>query len=1208
MTNRIKRTASSTRPLAVLLGVLSLLALGAAVPAFAAGPPAPTITSKPPNPSDDTQSATFAFTDTQAGVTFLCSLDGAAFASCTSPTSYSGLTQGAHTFKVEAKDASNKIGAATSYNWSVNLTPPAPTITTKPSNPSTSTSATFEFTDAWPGVTYTCSLDGAAFAACTSPVTYSGLAAGDRNFKVKASKYGFTSPQTEYRWKIQPAPAPPAPTITATPTNPTADTSASFSFTDTQAGVTFLCSLDGSAYTACTSPKSYPGPLSAGSHTFAVEAQASGTSAPTSFTWTIDTTAPAITVTFPTNGSVYTAAAWNAGCSGGAGICGSATDPSGVAGGAVSILQSSSGKYWDGTAFASSTEVFDIATQTGGSGTTFTGRYPLALPPDGAYTVHVRAQDNLGNTTAPAQQVVVNFTIDATPPPAPAITATPPSITPSTSASFSFTDGEAAVTFQCKLDAGAYTSCTSPKSYSGLAAGSHTFSVQALDGAGNISAATSYAWTVGVPPPSITANPANPTNLTTASFSFTDTDAAATFLCSLDAGSYASCASPKSYTGLAAGSHTFRVEAKDGTLVSAPTTFTWTVDLTAPPAPSITAKPTNPSNTASPSFSFTDGEAGVTFLCKLDGGSYAACSSPKSYSGLAAGPHTFSVEARDAAGNVSSATSSTWTIDLTPPPAPAIGTKPPALTTSTSATFSFTDTELGVTFVCQLDIGMYTSCTSPKSYSGLSDATHTFYVEAIDAAGNASAPAQYTWTVDTTPPPAPTITAQPANPTNVTTASFSFTDAEAGVTFQCKLDSSSYVACSSPQSYPGLAAGSHTFSVRATDAAGNVGTATSSAWTIDLTPPPAPTFNSTPANPTNQTSATFDVSDAKSGVTYLCRLDGGSFTPCPDPVTYAGPLGEGSHTFQVEAKDPAGNVGPAATYTWVIDTTPPPAPSITSNPPGPSGSPSATFAFADAEAGVTLQCKLDGGAFAACTSPKSYSGLADGSHTFAVRALDAAGNPSGAPAYTWTVDTTPPPKPVLTSAPDDPSFSTTATFEFTDAEAGVTFLCKIEPAAFAPCTSPITYTSLPLGDREFKVRAVDAAGNVGPELVFKWKIKSASGQPFTISGNATSTLYPGGAASPIELTFENPNTSPITITDVTVTVTGTTAAGCGAGNFQVTQQLTATPVVPANSTKSLTDLGVPQSQWPKVQMLDSGNQDACKSATVHLDYAGNATG
>jgi myo-inositol-hexaphosphate 3-phosphohydrolase len=86
------------------------------------------------------------------------------------------------------------------------------------------------------------------------------------------------------------------------------------------------------------------------------------------------------------------------------------------------------------------------------------------------------------------------------------------------------------------------------------------------------------------PDTSITAGPTGTVRATTASFSFSATEAGSTFECSLDAGTYASCASPKEYTGLGEGSHTFRVRATDtaGNTDQSPATRTWTVDLTAP--------------------------------------------------------------------------------------------------------------------------------------------------------------------------------------------------------------------------------------------------------------------------------------------------------------------------------------------------------------------------------------------------------------------------------------------------------------------------------------------------------------------------------------------------------------------------------------------------------------------------------------------------
>jgi hypothetical protein len=103
-------------------------------------------------------------------------------------------------------------------------------------------------------------------------------------------------------------------------------------------------------------------------------------------------------------------------------------------------------------------------------------------------------------------------------------------------------------------------------------------------------------------------------------------------------------------------------------------------------------------------------------------------------------------------------------------------------------------------------------------------------------------------------------------------------------------------------------------------------------------------------------------------------------------------------------------VYPVAAASGGGDTTPPDT-TITSGPSNPSTRSSASFSFTGTDdvtpaTSLTYECQLDTGAFAACNSPTSYSGLSDGSHTFQVRAKDAAGNVDPTPAtQTWQINT-----------------------------------------------------------------------------------------------------------------------------------------------------------------------------------------------------------
>src|SRR6478672_1620650 len=478
-----------------------------------------------------------------------------------------------------------------------------------------------------------------------------------------------------------------------------------------------------------------------------------------------------------------------------------------------------------------------------------------------------------------------------------------------------------------------------------------------------------------------------------------------------------------------------------------------------PPTPTIDSAPPNPSPTGSATLSFSDADPLVTFRCQIDGSAFSPCASPATYSGLGDGSHTFGVKAVDVLLNESDVASYTWSVDTAPPPVPTITTKPSNPSNDSSPAFQFTETEGGVSFRCKLDSGGFAACASPAAYTGQADGSHTFTVEAADAAGNTSS-TSHSWAIDSV---VPTITLgiKPPSSSSDATPTFAFSANEATPGgFECKLDNGTFAACTSPMTLGSTPDGSHTYTVRATDTAGNTGQA-SYTWTID-TVAPTVTLGTKPPNPSNDPTPTFAFSvDEPTLGGFECKLDNGAFAGCTSPTTL-GSTPDGSHTYTVRATDTAGNTGQAS-YTWTIDTV---APTVTigTKPPNPSNDATPTFSFSAGETS-TFQCELDAGAFAPCTSPTTLGSTADGSHTYTVKATDAAGNTNQA-SYTWTIDTVAP-TVTLGTKPPNPSNVATPTFSFSATETS-TFQCALDAGAFAPCTSPTTLGSTTEGRHTYK--------------------------------------------------------------------------------------------------------------------------------------------
>ena len=147
----------------------------------------------------------FAYECDEGACTFECNLDGADYQPCASPTTATDLGDGMHMFVVRATDgAGNRDGSPAYHVWSVDRTPPAVFITDGPASETTHRSATFHFTCTEMPCAFTCAVDRAAPAPCTSPTTVSVTTFGEHHFAVWAEDIaGNASPApAEYAWTM----------------------------------------------------------------------------------------------------------------------------------------------------------------------------------------------------------------------------------------------------------------------------------------------------------------------------------------------------------------------------------------------------------------------------------------------------------------------------------------------------------------------------------------------------------------------------------------------------------------------------------------------------------------------------------------------------------------------------------------------------------------------------------------------------------------------------------------------------------------------------------------------------------------------------------------------------------------------------------------------------------------------------------------------
>jgi hypothetical protein len=161
-------------------------------------------------------------------------------------------------------------------------------------------------------------------------------------------------------------------------------------------------------------------------------------------------------------------------------------------------------------------------------------------------------------------------------------------------------------------------------------------------------------------------------------------------------------------------------------------------------------------------------------------------------------------------------------------PVTYLDSQPPALTTSASATFTFHASDPAATFTCAIDSGAATPCTSPATFTGLTDGAHAFTVVASANGRSDASPPTAKWTVDTTAPSKPTgLTGRAASSVEVDLAWQAAQDATGVTGYRIYRDGAlaESVNGTVTSAADTVSAGStHTYTVSAVDGAGNEST------------------------------------------------------------------------------------------------------------------------------------------------------------------------------------------------------------------------------------------------------------------------------------------------------------------------------------------------------------------------------------------------
>ncbi|MGH2943794.1 MAG: hypothetical protein ACRDLN_13575, partial [Solirubrobacteraceae bacterium] len=384
-----------------------------------------------------------------------------------------------------------------------------------------------------------------------------------------------------------------------------------------------------------------------------------------------------------------------------------------------------------------------------------------------------------------------------------------------------------------------------------------------------------------------------------------------------------------------------------------PQTLRFTVDTIAPARPSVSGVAPLAADgvtNAEPAFTFT-GEAGVRYACRLNSTTYnkVPCQPGRTFPRAGAvrvreGGNTLRIRATDRAGNTSPESQAfQFAADATVPLV-TISSPVEGQVVGTEARFVLRASEIaGTNYGCRLDGARFERCEQPSdaggagrpyavenladgsvavTYRDLSPGEHRFQAHAADNHGNVSPNASRTVRVDTAAPVALVDAPAPNETTGSAATLRSHVDpATIGAgetnTLACALTRNgtpvALPECDESIELSGLQDGLHTFTVRATDSAGNAGPAGSRTWRVDAA---GPAITIRQQGSGILVAPTFTISTDEPA-TLLCRYDNRPMESCAS--VDGRNLGGGQHTLHVAATDGFGNASQASwTFTLVF--------------------------------------------------------------------------------------------------------------------------------------------------------------------------------------------------------------------------------------------------------------------------------------------------